>query len=108
MLTEHGQEGHALKCIIWNTLRVHGRESIGVWGNRKVWPGRCGVEAGMLLQGTGRGELVYSRVTQSYPPTPPCVSGSHMLLPTAGNSGEQTRPKVTRVWEEAVYSDAPP
>lgn len=61
----------------------------------------------MLLQGTGRGELVDSVVTQSYPPRPPCVSGSHMLLPTAGNTGEQTNPKVTKE-EEAAHSDAPP
>lgn len=61
----------------------------------------------MLLQGTGRGELVDSRVTQSYLPRPPCVSGSHMLLLTAGNTGEQTDPKVTK-GEEAAHSDAPP
>lgn len=61
----------------------------------------------MLPQGTGRGELVDSRVTQAYPPRPPCVLGSHMLLPTAGNPGEQTKPKVAK-GEEVAHSDAPP
>lgn len=32
----------------------------------------------------------------------------HMLLPPAGNTGDQFRPEVIQVWEEAAHSDAPP
>lgn len=95
-----------MKNILWNTFHIQGRAA-GFRETQKVLPGRCGVEAVMLLQGAGRGELVDSRVTQSYPPRPPCVSGSHMLLLTAGKTGEQTKSKVTR-GEEAAHSDAPP
>lgn len=33
---------------------------------------------------------------------------SHMLLPPAGNTGDQIRLKVIWVWEEAAHSNAPP
>lgn len=55
----------------------------------------------MQRQGAAWGTVVISSQNSL------CLLG-HMLLPTAGNTGEQIRPKLIRVWEEAAHSDAPP